>query len=1013
MHHRVIKFKQILVFIICLLLILTCGMSSASADVDPDVENVNTLLEEIDSLQEMQNKRSTFTVSALYNAADEATVTEHEEVIAAYAAYIADMNQKRQAAQEAFDLLTPEQQDQVDPVLLAKLTDPLETTFSGESYELVPSTNEYNYQVLMIEAEKYYLAYELSMHATKDKDFPCTIMLADVSGDATSFTPDQGLYTYGTSNYEVTYCCDELQPTAYAVHYKRTNLEDCTYYNSYAASKLRAILQNTYPYISLEEMKANLIEAGVDRAEDLDRADVTAAVQFAVWFYSNRMTNAVLSDDTTYGYTFNALSYRAGGSRPLITSFHDYRNELWYWWNTRSTRDFVYDADADERVTSLFNYLIALPGVEASENQFVISDIQIVRQGLIDEGDGTYSIDLNIILNHGKAAGDEVILTVNTPTENKTIDVTGETQYQTTVKAKYGETITVTAHGTQYLEKGVYFYDPEGGYSASQALVGVAEGDTEVYAERSFIFNNDIDSGLRIYKTEQETGRPLEGIVFSVYDVTGMPASATPTEEELEAYATDAFLVGTMTTDSTGYAAMKLDYGTYLVVEEPNEKVQKPVDPFYVTLPEEENDVAERHLVNKEREEPGTTSVNFEATKDFNDWGKAESFTFELAAVTEGAPMPAETTAVATEDNPTAVFQSILFVEPGTYEYTITEINDGVDGVSYDTTPHNVIVTVTEEKTVSLEDESILTTYELVAEVDYDDADSLIITNTYTPAEASINVSKLLSGRAWEDADSFEVTLTAASDDNPMPETTVITLTKDAQTGTFGPIEFDKAGEYTYIVKETEGTEEFMEYDVAEHTVVITVSKADDETNALTAEVTYENGTCVEIKNTKNVPPTPADAEIWVTKLLSGRKWRDADSFEVTLTAVTEDAPMPETTVITLTKAVQSATFGEMTFDEEGIYEYYVQETAADEEGMSYDVAEHAVIITVTKDDASNSLVAEVTYESGTSVQIKNFKIPHTGDYYSIMLVLLIFFEAVLAMITLLLFREKIERFSK
>ena len=89
-----------------------------------------------------------------------------------------------------------------------------------------------------------------------------------------------------------------------------------------------------------------------------------------------------------------------------------------------------------------------------------------------------------------------------------------------------------------------------------------------------------------------------------------------------------------------------------------------------------------------------STNATIEATKDFADWGKAKEFKFDLAAVTEGAPMPSQTTATATEQNPLASFGEITYEKAGVYEYTITEQNGGADGVTYDTTAHKVKVTV-------------------------------------------------------------------------------------------------------------------------------------------------------------------------------------------------------------------------------------------------------------------------------------------------------------------------------
>ena len=122
-------------------------------------------------------------------------------------------------------------------------------------------------------------------------------------------------------------------------------------------------------------------------------------------------------------------------------------------------------------------------------------------------------------------------------------------------------------------------------------------------------------------------------------------------------------------------------------------------------------------------EMPDPVKVQLELTKEFNGWDNADGFTFNLAAVTENAPMPASPSATATEEKPLACFGEITYTAEGTYEYTITEVDSGIPGVTYDTSAHEVVVTI--ENT---EDNK------LIAEVKYDGKESLIITNAYTEA---------------------------------------------------------------------------------------------------------------------------------------------------------------------------------------------------------------------------------------------------------------------------------------
>ena len=83
--------------------------------------------------------------------------------------------------------------------------------------------------------------------------------------------------------------------------------------------------------------------------------------------------------------------------------------------------------------------------------------------------------------------------------------------------------------------------------------------------------------------------------------------------------------------------------------------------------------------------------------------------------------MPKVTTASATKANPTAIFESIEFTEPGVYVYTIIERAGDIVYMTYDTTPHTVTITVTDVDS------------KLVAEIDYEGSSALSVTNSLCP----------------------------------------------------------------------------------------------------------------------------------------------------------------------------------------------------------------------------------------------------------------------------------------
>ena len=369
-------------------------------------------------------------------------------------------------------------------------------------------------------------------------------------------------------------------------------------------------------------------------------------------------------------------------------------------------------------------------------------------------------------------------------------------------------------------------------------------------------------------------------------------------------------------------------------------------------------------------------------TKNFNDWSKADSFTFQIKAVTEGAPMPTNLTAKATEKERTASFKNIEFWEvgKGTYEYEITEVNDGIDGIAYDTNAHKAVIKVTksDDATNRLSSEVL---FDGVKVAEYDKT-GLMITNTFTPVYQSLSVSKDFND--WTKAKSFTFNL-AAKDNAPMPaDGTTVEISRDSEkdangrpTAAFGNIEFDKAGTYMYTITERNGGEDGVDYTEnskdqkpAAHEVKVVVKK-DPKTNKLSVK----SADSLTVKNTY----TPVNAHAEVTKDFND--WSKADSFTFEIAADGNTAkdidgnpvvnPMPknkdgrEVTEQSVTEKKQTAVFDDMTFEYAGVYNYVITEKNDGRDGVSYDSTKHKVTVTVEKTaDATNKLTAKVTYEA-------------------------------------------------
>ena len=365
---------------------------------------------------------------------------------------------------------------------------------------------------------------------------------------------------------------------------------------------------------------------------------------------------------------------------------------------------------------------------------------------------------------------------------------------------------------------------------------------------------------------------------------------------------------------------------------------------------------------------PVEASEAIKVTKSFNDWGKADSFTFDLAAVTENAPMPALTEATATQQSPTAAFGEVAYTKAGKYEYTITERNDGADGVSYDTEAHKVVVDVTKADDA---------TNALTATVKYDGADSLTVTNTYSPVETSAPIKVTKSFNDWTKADSFEFTL-EAKNNAPMPggvegNKMTATATSENHDAVFGTITYEKTDTYNYTITETKGDADGVTYDTKAYDVQVAVTKAEDETNAMTATVTYDKDkTALIVQNT--FKPSQGIV-LQATKSFTGTAWTDDYTFDFVLESV-KNAPMPVGAkdgkmTVTATKDAPIAVFGSVTYDKAGTYEYTITEQNGGKDDVAYDTTPHKVVVTVAKDE-NNQLTATAAYDGGPSLTINN-----------------------------------------
>ena len=285
-------------------------------------------------------------------------------------------------------------------------------------------------------------------------------------------------------------------------------------------------------------------------------------------------------------------------------------------------------------------------------------------------------------------------------------------------------------------------------------------------------------------------------------------------------------------------------------------------------------------------------------------------------------------------------FDAISYTSEGEHTYTVKEVKGDNATIAYDTAEKQVTVKVTRDGDA------------LKAEVIY--PESKTFTNAFTPnaTTATIELSKELTGRDLVDGEfSFEL----YEGTNKLQ-----TVTNKSGKVSFDAISYTEEGEHTYTVKEVKGNVPGITYDTAEKQVTVKVTKDGDK---LKATVVYPESKV--FANTYSAP-SPAKARISASKILEGRALKDGEfSFNL----------LDEAGKVLQTKqnaADGSVAFDEISYSQEDAgktFHYTIKEVIpqSQEKGMTYDQASIEVTVTVTKDDASNTIKATVAYGAKTS----------------------------------------------
>ena len=298
-----------------------------------------------------------------------------------------------------------------------------------------------------------------------------------------------------------------------------------------------------------------------------------------------------------------------------------------------------------------------------------------------------------------------------------------------------GINVTKVLNGRE-MAAGEFAFEIEGDDEDSEALLSDAD--------RSFVNGGPLESG------QKDEMRKLAGLTFTKENV-GKTYSFTVSE--------------TAPADDQKLPGVTYDAGAHSVQIKVDDALNGAITATTTVDGEASDEVA---FVNSYEAGPGElATATFGLGKKLNgrDWADGDSFTFELAAVTEGAPMPERTTATVTAadvaDGRAAFdFGTITYNATGSYEYEVREQNAGqvVNGMTYSANVARVRVSVVDDAatgklvaTPSLISGSATFENGYSVELDYD-------------AKGGLSIAKTLVGASAE-AGKFSFTVTPEGDD--------------------------------------------------------------------------------------------------------------------------------------------------------------------------------------------------------------------------------------------------------
>lgn len=366
------------------------------------------------------------------------------------------------------------------------------------------------------------------------------------------------------------------------------------------AGRLRAVILGGYPHVRADvlEKQANswLKDRGIPEIVDLQTGEALLATQMAIWKLTE--PSAFREDEIYKGWKDLTAPGWAG-----------YRQKV----QDQSSLSQLPAEHTPQNIQALCTYLESLRPLEGGKP--LISDAVLEKSTYqaTEAADGTWQVMAEVPLDISAQEGDNLTLKATCGNQVQEMQVERAGTYTVSFQGlPEPQAVTVVLEGIQQAAD-VYLLSGE-----KSNLLGWAEGTVPVCAQ--VLLTPERILHIRKTTSQAEGSQPLANIQFHIYlvatqaqvergEVTPGPE---PTALEVESCQRPDNLVAILSTDENGQASYNFTAGgnpdgIYLVVEQFCAGTTGPVDPFYITIPEEGAYSREIHLENGLETQPELT----------------------------------------------------------------------------------------------------------------------------------------------------------------------------------------------------------------------------------------------------------------------------------------------------------------------------------------------------------------------------------------------------------------------